>query len=138
VSKPKTAPKLLKEDGCALGRTQEQDGINLGNVKPLVEEVDGEENINLAVPQRVQCVATVSCSCFGRHCPGLNARFYETSSHVSSMIDADAEAQSSHRADVRHFVAQLFQDYARPRVVSGVQAIEGSKIVSATFPLNGF
>ena len=47
------AAELLQEDGGALGRPQEEDRVDLGDVDALVEQVDGEEDVDLAVARRL-------------------------------------------------------------------------------------
>ena len=56
---PEAAAQLLQEDSRALGRAQEQHGVDLGDVEAFVEEVDREEDVDLAVAQRGQGVAAV-------------------------------------------------------------------------------
>ena len=45
---PQPAPELLQEQGRALGRPQQQDGVDVGQVEPLVEQVRREESVDLA------------------------------------------------------------------------------------------
>ena len=48
---PQAATELLQEHGRALGRAQEQDRVDLGNVDAFVEDVDREDRSNLAAPK---------------------------------------------------------------------------------------
>ena len=47
---PEAATKLLEKHERALGRTQEEDGVDLGYVNPFVEEVDAKDYVQLAIP----------------------------------------------------------------------------------------
>ena len=103
--RPAQAPaKLLEEDGRALGRSQKQDRVDLGNVDALVEDVDREDRPNLAPPKSLDRVdalpvgdsiegdcrnpASVNCSAMKRawSTPAQNpsARIFEASSTHSS------------------------------------------------------
>ena len=42
-----TSAELLQEHGHALGRPEEQHRVDLGDVEPLVEDVDGEQRPQL-------------------------------------------------------------------------------------------
>ena len=45
------APELLQEDGGALGGPQQQNGVDVGQVETLVEQVGSEEDVELGVAQ---------------------------------------------------------------------------------------
>ena len=45
---PQAAAELLEEDGRALGGPEEEDGVDVGEVETLVEEVGGEEDVHPA------------------------------------------------------------------------------------------
>ena len=49
---PQAAAQLLEEDGCALCGTKQEQCVHVGEVEALVEEVDGEEQLYFARPQR--------------------------------------------------------------------------------------
>lgn len=54
-----TAAQLLEEDGRALGRSKEEDGVDLGNVHPLIEQVHREQDVDLPRAQLPEGVGAV-------------------------------------------------------------------------------
>jgi hypothetical protein len=52
VRAPKPATELLQEQRRALGRSQQQQGVDLGDVQALVEQIDGEDRSRPAVAER--------------------------------------------------------------------------------------
>ena len=46
---PQAAAELLEKDGGAFGGPEEEDGIDLRYVDALVEQIDGEDNVDFAV-----------------------------------------------------------------------------------------
>lgn len=51
VSGTEAAAELLHKDNWRLGWTQHQDGIDVGDVDALVEDVDSAEYLDLSVPE---------------------------------------------------------------------------------------
>ena len=45
------AAQLLEEDGGAFGRPEEQDGVDVGDVEPLVEQVGRKEDVDTSRPK---------------------------------------------------------------------------------------
>ena len=54
VGQAEAAAELLEEDGGALGGAEEEHGVDLGDVDALVEDVDGEDDVDLAGAQAVE------------------------------------------------------------------------------------
>jgi hypothetical protein len=48
IAAPEAAAELLEEDRGALGRAEEEDGVDVGQVDALVEQVDREQAAELA------------------------------------------------------------------------------------------
>ena len=47
---PQSSAELLQEHGGALGRPEEQDRVDGRHVDALVEQIDGEHDVDVAVP----------------------------------------------------------------------------------------
>ena len=55
----KPAAQLLEEDRRGLGGTEEENGVDVGKVNSLVEQVNGEEDLQSASLQSLQSSATL-------------------------------------------------------------------------------
>ena len=51
---PQPTPKLLQEQDRTIGRSQQKQGVDIGKVDTFVEEVYGEQHVDLAVSERVE------------------------------------------------------------------------------------
>jgi hypothetical protein len=54
IAQPQAAAQLLKEEDLRLGRPQHHHRVDPGEVHALVEQVNGEDGAELAVPQLLQ------------------------------------------------------------------------------------
>ena len=108
-----------------------------GNVEAFVEEVDREQDVDVAVAQRGQCVAAIGRGGLGGHGQRGDTGFDETLSHVAGVLDADAESQGAHGRNVGHLVVKLLEHDAGAGVVAGVDVAQRCQVVAATSPLHG-
>ena len=109
VGQAQAAAELLQEDGRALGGTQEEHGVDLGDVDALVEEVDREDAVDLAARSirsagsRWSAAGRAETATAGMPAPR------EALGHVVGVRDADAEAERAHAQRVGDVVAQRAQ-----------------------------
>ena len=131
LAAPKPAAELLKEDRRALRRPKEDHSVDLGDINAFIEKIDGENAADLARNE----VATGRFSIFSRRfamqCDRGKTSIREVPSHVLGMGDRDAEAQGLHPGDVDHLVDKLPDHEVGARVVTGVDVLKGSRVVSA-------
>ena len=95
------AAELLEEDGRALGRPEEEDGVDLRHVDAFVEEVDGEETLTVPARSVAQRAArdrrwsvSADTAIEGRPASVNSLR------HELGVRDAHAEAERAHRRRV--------------------------------------
>ncbi len=92
-SQPQSTTKLLKIDREAFGGTEEQDGVDLGDVDALVVKVDHKEEIELAGAEPLLGRPAVLLGTAGRQGQGRNPVVAEVAGHELRMRDAHAEPQ---------------------------------------------
>ncbi len=64
VGLAESSPELLKEDGGALGGAEHEDNIDGRDVDTLVEQIDREQHLHLAVTKVSQRLAPIILVCF--------------------------------------------------------------------------
>ena len=90
---------------------QEQDRVDLGQVDALVEQVDGEEDVDLAAREALARLRpSLGGAVARRHRQRRDAGLVERVGHELGVVDADAEAERPHPVDVGDLVAQRLQD----------------------------
>lgn len=125
----KSAAKLLKEQRGALGRAEHHDRVHIGDVDTLVEQIDREDHPDAAgreVAQSPFALLTWAVAPDGNRRDALPV---EVPGHEASVLDAHAEAKSTHRRDIdarRHFL----DDGSRPCVRAGVELGERVDVIS--------
>src|SRR5215217_258211 len=118
VGQAQPPAQLLKEDGGALGGTQEQHRVDGGDVDTLVEQVDGEEYPHLAIAKIPEGGPSRFLIGPGGDRPGGDSGFVEPAGHVLGVVDADAESECPHASDIGDFVVERLQDDPGPRVMA--------------------
>ena len=131
---PQATPELLQEHRRALGRPKEQHSVDRGNVEALVEQVDGEDDVDRAVAQRAQRVLPVRRGGARLDRAGRDPGRGEPIGHVSGMGGADAEPEGPHLSGVGHLVPDLAQHDPGSRVVAGVQRVQRGDVVAPAGP----
>jgi hypothetical protein len=130
------APELLEEDGRALRGPQEQHGVDLRQVDPLVEQVDGEQAVDLQCPQTAERLGALGRGRARRHGEARDPRAAEHVRHVLRVGHRDAEAERPHAPHVGDLVDGLADDLARPCVIARIDVVEGRGVVRAAAPLD--
>jgi hypothetical protein len=130
VGQAQPPAQLLKEDGGALGGTQEQDRVDGGDVDTLVEQVDGEEYPYLAVAKSPEGGPSRSLIGPGGDRPGGDAGLIEPVGHVLGVVDADAESECPHASDVGDLVPERLQDDPGPRIVARIDVAQLGGVVT--------
>ena len=130
VGLAEAAAELLEEERGALGGTQHQDGVDRGDVDAFVEEVNGEEDGQAAVPEVAQGSVAFVVGCLAPDGGCCDASLVEFVGHESGVGDADAEAECSHGRWVPDALAKLLDDLANPHVIGRVDVRERSDVVS--------
>ena len=115
------AAELLEEDRGALGGAQHEHDVDGGDVDALVEQVDGEQHLHLAVSQIGERLASVGVGRLRRDGPCRDPGPLEPVGHEVGVVDADAEAERPHLAWLADLVSDRGDDLGRPHVVGGVE-----------------
>ncbi len=114
---------------------EQQERVDVRDVQTFVEQVDGEEHVDLTPPQGFEGVAAVLGGGRPGHGERGDPRLGEALCHESGVADGDAESEPSHPAYVEHLVAKLPEHDAHARVVGRVDALQRRGVVVATAPL---
>ena len=130
-----SAAELLQEDRRALGRSEEQHGVDVGEVEALVEQVGGEEHVDparLAGPRgrargRPAGVSPLTASA------GMPASL-NVCGHELGVGDADAEAERAHGAGSSTLSRSCWSTIAARASVAGVDVRQLALVVPATGP----
>jgi hypothetical protein len=131
------APELLQKHHGALGGPQQQHGVDRWDVDPLVEEVDGEEDLQLAGLQTAQGGLAEIGGGGGIEGIGAEAAGTEALGHEAGVLHAHAEADGPYAGGIGHGVVELAEDQVHPAMVAGVHASELGRHVAAAAPLQG-
>ena len=124
------AAELLQEEGRALGRAQEQQGVDVRDVDTFVEQVDGEDDVDspgVEIAQRRRSLVHRAVT------PDRNGRYpdrAELLGHEARVHDRDAEAERLDRREVVRLEAHLFDDASRPRVIGGQHVGQRVRVVA--------
>ena len=116
--------ELLEKDCGALGGSKEQQCVHFGEVHALVEDVYGEDDLEVAASERCDDVATLLARCVAGNTGGLESGFSELLGHELSVIDTHAEADGPHFLGVDHALGELLDDEGHPQLVAGVDRFE--------------
>src|SRR5262245_47687938 len=116
-----TTAKLLQKQRRTLGRTQHQHGVDGRDVDAFVEEVDREDNSDLAGGQSLQRSLTFSKRAVTPYRDGWNVVLIEVIRHELGVFDADAEPEGSHSARLLRQSLHLLDHGAGPGVGARVQ-----------------
>ncbi len=111
--------QLLEEEGWAVGGAEEEEGVHHRDVDAFVEEVDGEDHVDLACGEVGQGGAAFVVWGVGPDGDGWDAGFVEDAGHESGVGDVHAEAEGAHGADVFHSLDESGDHLFRPGVVGG-------------------
>ena len=112
--------ELLQEDGGALGGAQHEDGVHCRHVDALVEQVDGEQDGELAVAQILQRVASFLAAGAAGDRLGSEPGGRELAGHELGVIDRHAETERPHGVGVGDHIADRGEHLGHPHVVAGV------------------
>ena len=125
---------MLEEDGCAFGRAQKENGIDLRDVHAFIEDVDCEEAVDLALFEFSQRSIALFARVLRRDCQRRDAGFVEAAGHVTRVLDTDAKSEGAHRMDVRHLPLQFGKDLHDARVIADIDTFELRTIVGVSCP----
>jgi hypothetical protein len=124
------AAELLEEEGRALGRTEEEDGVDAGNVDAFVEQILREHHVDRGgaeVPQRGVANGLGGLGIDGDRGDAL-AR--EERRHELRVGDRDAEPEGAHGARVVDLVVDRAEDGGGADVIGGVELLEALDVVA--------
>jgi hypothetical protein len=105
--------ELLQEERGALGRAEHHYGVDHGNVDTLVEQVDGEHDLDLPGGKIAQGGLALGSGAVAPDRDRLDAVMVEVSFHEPGVLDAHAEPQAAHRLDIR-VIAHLLHHETSP------------------------
>ena len=138
---PQAPAQLLQKHEAAwsgaLGGPQEQHGVDRGDVEPFVEQVHGEEDLQLAGLQAAQGGLAQIGGGGGIEGFGAEAAGTEGLGHEAGVLDAHAEAEGPHAGGIGHGVVALAEDQVQPAMVAGVHGAVLGGHVAAAAPLQG-
>ena len=126
-----SAAELLEEDGRALGRTEHEDGVDLGEVHPLVEEVYGEDHAELPAPEPAKRLGALRPRGPRIKRDGGVAETGELPRHEVRVLDAGAEPEGPHPVRIRHVFLDRLADPERPHMVTGEHLVELARHVAS-------
>jgi hypothetical protein len=115
---------LLQEHHRALGGAQQQHGVDGGDVEPFVEQVDGEEDAQLAGGQATEGVLALLAGGVGAESFGSEAGGVEPRRHETGVLNAHAKPQGAHALEIGELVVELAQDQVHTVVIAGVEVRE--------------
>src|SRR3954464_1628349 len=78
---PESPSKLLKEESRAIGRSQEQEGVDARHVDALVEEIDRKDNANAALGEILEGSDALVARAGSGQGDGREAKFCEPLGH---------------------------------------------------------
>jgi hypothetical protein len=134
---PQAPAELLQKHHGALGGPQEQHGVDRGDVEPFVEEVHGEEDLQLAGLQAAQGGLAEIGGGGGVEGFGAEAAGREALGHEMGVFHAHAKTQGPHAGGIGHGVVELAEDQVHAAMVAGVDGAELGRHVAAAAPLQG-
>src|SRR5215210_1568021 len=86
----KPATELLQEERGAFSWSQQQDGVGIGKVESLVEEICCKENVDVPRAKFGQSLVSFGPRCRPTDRASWDARLVEDTGHVLRVSDADA------------------------------------------------
>src|SRR5579859_8010387 len=107
---PQSPTELLQKDGGRFSRTQKEHGVEFWDVHALVEQIDREDHIDVAIAE----VAQSRYPLVGRRVAGdgngADPSVVETASHPRGVSNAHTEPQGPHPFRVSHDPANGVED----------------------------
>lgn len=134
---PQAPAQLLQKHHSALGGPQEQHGVDRRDVEPFVEEVHGEEDLQLAGLQTAQGGLAQIGGGGGIKGFGAEAAGTEALGHETGLLHTHAKTQGPHAGGIGHGVVELAEDQVDAAVVAGVDGAELGGQVAAAAPFQG-
>ena len=128
------SPKLLQKKRRAIRRAKQQERVHGRYVDALIEEVDGEEHIDAPSGENVERSGPLFVRAVGPHCGRGDSRFAKHPCHEPRVLNAHAEAQSSHLAWTVNARHNLCEHVSGPDVIRGQEIREPLDVVTATAP----
>ncbi|GAX56006.1 hypothetical protein SO3561_07573 [Streptomyces olivochromogenes] len=132
----KTSAELLEEQGCTGGGAQEEQGVYVGDVESLIEEVHGEDHLQGAGLEVSEGLSTLFGRSLAGEGHGVQTGGTEVLGHEVGMRDRDAEAQRPHGAGLDELLLHGLHDESRPRVIAGQDVAQGGVVIGAALPLH--
>src|SRR6218665_249508 len=126
--------ELLQENRGALGWSQKEHCVHLGNIKALVEQIHSKKCFDTPLPECTQRFVPLFCLGACRNCSGRDAMLTKLASHELGMCNAYAEAQGTHLLHIRDALVHLFEHLLGAQFVACVHLAQFAKIVPASFP----
>jgi len=83
----KPTSELLEEDGGGFRRSEKEHRVDVGNVYALVEEVDGEDSVDLTELEKAECRSALFLARVCRDGPGRDPGLVELPCHVLGVVD---------------------------------------------------
>src|SRR4051794_36988014 len=92
---PQPPPQLLQKDGGRLRWPQHEHGIDVGNVEALIEEIDGEDHLEISAAEVVDRLMARSAGLPTVHRRAADTAFKEVGAHEVGMMLRCAKRQSA-------------------------------------------
>lgn len=128
---------LLKEHGGARGGAQEEQSVHEGKVDALVEEVAGEEDVDLAFLEALGRRLAFGAGGVSVDHHRRDAVDVELCGHELGVADARAERERARLAPGAAVLAELLRDQLGAAVIAGEEVVELRRVVAAAAPLDG-
>lgn len=130
---PEPSSELLEEQGRALGRPEHENGVEDGDVDALVEQVDGEDDVDPPGGEVLQRALAIRVRAVAPDGDGSDAMGVEVPRHELGVFDAHAEAEATHGRWVC-VPGHLLDDEAGPGVGARVHVGERRRVVATPPP----
>jgi hypothetical protein len=135
VRSPGQSPaQLLEENRGALGGTQQQDGVHFGQIKTLVEQINGEDTADLAGPQPLQREGAFGVVRLARNRNGGNPCPVDDLSHVDGVLHG-TKPDGAHVGSAGDHVPELPDHLAGAGLVARIEGVELADVIAAALPL---
>ena len=118
------APELLGEQGGRLGRAEQQQAVDVGDVDTLAEHLDREDAAQLAATEPVEHGGAGGRVVLAAQRDALQARLAELPRHEASVLHGYAEPQRPHPAWLVDDPLNRLEQLRHPLVVAAVEVAE--------------